>query len=135
MSKMQFFNNGNKRTSLCFCNAILIINDIDFIKINSNKKFVDSLIKYYENDKYFDRFLTLVKRSSLINLNSKINADNLNTKIITLLNSKLLLKNLSQIELAKTVGVSKSFINQLLSAKKRPSIDLAKKIGKILNLD
>ncbi|MDR1235146.1 MAG: helix-turn-helix domain-containing protein [Mycoplasmataceae bacterium] len=135
MSKMQFFINGNKRTSLCFCNAILIANDLDFIKIDSTNKFTDALVKYYENDKNFDRFLTLVQRSSLIRLNDILEINDKKTKIISLLNSKLLLNNITQSELANQVGITKSFVNQIISGKKIPGIEIAKKIAKFLEFD
>jgi DNA-binding phage protein len=135
MAKMQFFNNGNKRTSLCFCNAILIKNDLDFIKIDSNRKFTDALVKYYEDDKNFERFLTLVKKASLIKLNSVLETNDHKTKLISLLNSKLKIKNFTQVELAKQVGVTKSFINQILSCNKTPSVAVAKKISKALEID
>jgi predicted XRE-type DNA-binding protein len=129
---MQFFTNGNKRTSLCFCNAILIANNLDFIRISSHHKFIDALVKYYEDDQKFDKFLTLVKKTSLISLNSHINTNDHRTKIISLLNSKLLIKNMSQVELAKSINITKSFVNQILSGKKTPSVEVAKKIAKVL---
>jgi hypothetical protein len=135
MSKMQFFINGNKRTSLCFCNAILIANDLDFIKISSTNKFTDSLVKYYEDEKNFVNFLVLVQRSSLIKLNDKLIVKDNKIRIISLLNSKLLIKNMSQTELANKANVTKSFINQIISGKKIPSINIAKKIAEILDFD
>jgi Fic family protein len=135
MAKMQFFSNGNKRTSLCFCNAILIKNDLDFIKIDSSNKFIDALVKYYEDEKNFDKFLTLVKRSSLIKLNKPLLTNDNKTKIISLLNSKLKLKNISQTELAKRVNITKGFVNQIISGKKIPSVEISKKIAHELEFD
>lgn len=135
MSKMQFFTNGNKRTSLCFCNAILIRNNLDFIKIESTNKFIDSLVRYYENEKYFDHFLTLIKRSSLIRLNSALETSDHKTKLISLLNSKMKIKHLSQTELSLKVKVTKSFINQIINGKKIPSIEISKRIAKVLEFE
>lgn len=44
-------------------------------------------------------------------------------------------KHLSQVELARAVGVSKQYIYQIESGKTTPSIKIAKKIGKILDIE
>jgi antitoxin component HigA of HigAB toxin-antitoxin module len=109
---------------------ILIKNDLDFIQIASNSKFTDSLVGYYENDKKFTKFLTLVKKASIYNLNS---IEGLSASQVIM--SKLIAKNMSEADLSKKIHVSRAYVNMIMSSKRIPSIEMAKKIGKILEFN
>jgi putative transcriptional regulator len=50
------------------------------------------------------------------------------------LKEKRLAKGLSQAKIARIVGVSQVAINYLESGQRKPSVDLAKKLGKALGI-
>jgi prophage maintenance system killer protein len=65
MCKMQMFNDCNKRTSIVFCNAILIQNNLGCIKINDQAKWIDKLLDYYQDNKNLKAFVDFVKNESM----------------------------------------------------------------------
>jgi Fic family protein len=49
LAKLQCFTNGNKRTAICLCNALLIKNNLDLMHVKDHMKFTRKLVDYYED--------------------------------------------------------------------------------------
>jgi Fic family protein len=65
LSKTQPFPDGNKRSSLIFCNALLLKNNLPLIRIKSHATYAKLLVDYYDDDKKINKFANYVKTNSL----------------------------------------------------------------------
>jgi hypothetical protein len=50
---------------LVFCNAIAIQNNIEYIKIVDQVKWIDLLLEYYDDEKNLEKYVNFIKSSSL----------------------------------------------------------------------
>jgi len=60
LTKLQPFFNGNKRTMICFCNALLAKKDINIIQIHDFTDYVEKLIDYYDDESKLKSFVDFV---------------------------------------------------------------------------
>lgn len=65
ISKLQLFNNGNKRTAICYANLVLLFYGFDFIKISDREEYMDKLLDYYEDDNKLDELIELITKWSI----------------------------------------------------------------------
>jgi prophage maintenance system killer protein len=62
MTKKRFFNDGNKKTALIFANALLVLNNFDFIFIESQNKFASLLLGAQNSEKNIDKLIVYLKK-------------------------------------------------------------------------
>lgn len=65
LSKQQLFNNGNKRTAICYANLVLLYHGYDFIQIKDRMKYMNKLVDFYEDQDKFKDLLDYIKENSI----------------------------------------------------------------------
>jgi predicted HTH transcriptional regulator len=103
ITKLQPFNNGNKRTAICFCNALLVKKNIIPIQVLDYEMYIEKLINYYENDKKIDDYVRFVcDQSHYFEINNKELSGNDNA-IFNIISSN---PNITKKEIAQLLNVS-----------------------------
>ncbi|GHU32725.1 hypothetical protein FACS1894166_06650 [Bacilli bacterium] len=131
LCKTQCFNDGNKRTALIFCNAILVQKNMDVIRVVNHVAFARKLVNYYEDENKIDEFVQYVIETSKISFDRKpIYKQSVGNTIASLMGYYGLNEN----KLAIITGVDRSHINKIIKGIRKPSIQLAKSIAKALHI-
>ena len=71
LMKLQFFNDGNKRTAMLLANHELIKNGLGILSISEENKieFGEKLIKYYENEDALEDLKEFIYKTSIYGIN------------------------------------------------------------------
>lgn len=103
ITKLQPFNNGNKRTAICFCNALLVKKNIIPIQVTDCGMYIEKLINYYEDDKKIDDYVRFVcEQSHYFDINNKELSGNDNA-IFNIISSN---PSITKKEIAQLLNVS-----------------------------
>jgi DNA-binding XRE family transcriptional regulator len=129
LCKTQCFHDGNKRTALIFCNAILISSNLQIIRIVDHITFARKLISFYEDENKINDFYQYVKSTSNLLFSKQTHSYPGET-----IKKLLEYSNINENQLAKMVGVNRSHINKIIKGVSKPSNELAKSIASILHV-
>lgn len=111
ITKLQPFNNGNKRTAICFCNALLVKRNIIPIQINHYVEYIEKLIAYYDDEsKIKDYVKFLIEQSHY-----KINEQN-KTKEDRVLDIIKTNPYISKIKIANLLNVSEPTVSRAIAS-------------------
>jgi prophage maintenance system killer protein len=129
LSKIQCFNNGNKRTALVFANFLLIKNNLPIIHIKNHEEYIHRLVDYYNDELQLNTFIACVKQMQENQYSNK------NSDVSKLIKINMLNRNLTQYQLAKKCGIDSGFLSRIINKKAKLSINVAKKIADVLNIN
>jgi Fic family protein len=115
MTKLQPFNNGNKRTAICFCNALLVQKDIIPIQVIDYTSYIDKLINYYEDDDKINEYIQfLCKQSNYFGMiDSKLDGNYRNVFGL-IKNNPLITKE----QIAKILNISEATVSRSVACLK-----------------
>jgi DNA-binding XRE family transcriptional regulator len=129
LCKTQCFDDGNKRTSLIFANALLLKHNLPLIRIVNNPLFKVRLVEYYDDDANIDSLIEYLITSSR---QENIPTEN---ELILTINAYLNKSGLTKYQLSKQTGVDRSYLTKIFNGKREPSVVVAKKLGSVLNFN
>jgi Fic family protein len=109
ITKLQPFSNGNKRTAICFCNALLVQKDIIPIQIIDYETYIDKLISYYEDESKISEYVKFLCEQSHYFEDESVKLDGNHKKIFLLIRNN---PTISKKTIAKTLGISEPTVSR-----------------------
>ncbi|GMO16698.1 MAG: hypothetical protein Ta2E_08000 [Mycoplasmoidaceae bacterium] len=111
ITKLQPFNNGNKRTAICFCNALLVKKNIIPIQIIDYVEYIEKLIAYYNDESKINDYVKFLMEQSHYNQNEQ--HETREEKILNIIKST---PNINKIKIAYLLNVSEPTISRTIAS-------------------
>jgi antitoxin component HigA of HigAB toxin-antitoxin module len=130
LCKAQCFPDGNKRTNLIFANALCLKFNYKIIRIINHVSFARKLVDYYNDDINLDKFIRYVNETSNLDFKEYKQSVTVGQTIQSLMEYY----GINESELARIIGVDRSYVNRIISGERKPSIKIAKAIAEALHI-
>jgi hypothetical protein len=139
--KEQCFNDTNKRTAIIITNILLLKRQIGFLRLNLDKidLFSKCIFEYDHSKISITKAIDIIKNNFIV-VNTRDTRKNILNLNDTSTNKRIIEKalenkNLTKYKLAMMLNTDNAHISRILSFTKKPSVELAKKIALVLEID